>query len=149
MTHMDQLKYKEFISNTDAAIENTKIVNFEMIHAQCRGTPCTHSHQFYQTVRETIIAQLPQKDRKKNCCGLFEIRKKGRFRWKKNISFFSFFSWAKLNYLFVSNRFEERRCIILIQNKFFIILLIQLAMRKQNNKRLWPYLLYNGRNYWT
>ena len=73
MTYIDQLKYKELISDPDATVKNTKIITFEMIHAQCRGTPRTHSDQFYQTMREMNVAKMLQKDRKKNCRGLFEI----------------------------------------------------------------------------
>ena len=73
MTYIDQLKYKELISDPDATVKNTKIITFEMIHAQCRGTPRTHSDQFYQTMREMNVAKMSQKDRKKNCRGLFEI----------------------------------------------------------------------------
>ena len=65
MTYIDQLKYKELISDSDATVKNTKIITFEMIHAQCRGTPRTHSDQFYQTIREMNVAKMSQKDRKK------------------------------------------------------------------------------------
>ena len=47
MTYIDQLKWKEFISDSDASIKNTKVINFEMIHAQCKGMPRTLSDQFY------------------------------------------------------------------------------------------------------
>ena len=63
MTYVDQLKYNEFISEPDATIKNTKIINFEMIHAQCRGMSRTHSDEFYQTVKEKNIAKMPQKDK--------------------------------------------------------------------------------------
>ena len=33
MTYIDRAKYKDFISDPDTAIKNTKIINFEMIHA--------------------------------------------------------------------------------------------------------------------
>ena len=65
MTYIDQLKYKEFISDPDAAIKNAKIINFKMIHVQCRGMPRAHSDEFYQTVREKSVAKIPQKDKKK------------------------------------------------------------------------------------
>ena len=65
LIYIDQIKYIEFISDPDAAIKNSKIINLEMIHAQCRGTPGTHSDQFYQTVREKNVSKMPQKDRKK------------------------------------------------------------------------------------
>ena len=65
ITYIDQLKYKEFISDPDAAIKNIKIINFNMILAQCRGMFHTHSNQFCQTIREKKVDKMPQKDRKK------------------------------------------------------------------------------------
>ena len=65
MTYIDQLKWKEFISDLDTSMKNNKVINFEKIYAQCTGTPCTHSDQFYQTVRGKNVAKMPQKDRKK------------------------------------------------------------------------------------
>ena len=35
LTYIDQLKYKKYISDPDAAVQNTKAINFDMIHAQC------------------------------------------------------------------------------------------------------------------
>ena len=35
LTYIDQLKYKEFLSDPDATVKNTKVINFDMIHAQC------------------------------------------------------------------------------------------------------------------
>ena len=65
LTYIDQMKYKEFISDPDAAVKNTKVINFDMIHTQCGGTPRTHSDNFYQTVREKDVKKMPQKDKKK------------------------------------------------------------------------------------
>ena len=39
LTYIDQLKYKEFISDSDVAVKNTKVINFDMIHTQCWSTP--------------------------------------------------------------------------------------------------------------
>ena len=39
LTYIDQLKYRDFISDPNAHIKNTQIINFEMIHAQCCGQP--------------------------------------------------------------------------------------------------------------
>ena len=61
LTDNDQMKYKEFISDPDTAVKNTKVINFDMMHAQCRGTPRTHSDNFYQTVREKDVKKMPQK----------------------------------------------------------------------------------------
>ena len=79
MIYIDQLNYKEFLSNPDAAIKNTKLINFEMMHAQFRGTPHMHSHQFYQTVREKNVAKMPQKDRKKTVAACLRSERKEVF----------------------------------------------------------------------
>ena len=65
MTNIDQLN---IIFDPDAAIKNTKIIDLEMIHAQCRGTPCMHSDEFFQTGRENYVRKMLQKDRKKAIC---------------------------------------------------------------------------------
>ena len=65
LTYIDQMKYKEFISDPDAAVKNTKVINFDMIYTQCGGTPRTHSDNFYQTVREKDVKKCRKKIRKK------------------------------------------------------------------------------------
>ena len=35
LTYIDQLKYKEFISDPDVTVKNIKVINFDMIYAQC------------------------------------------------------------------------------------------------------------------
>ena len=83
MTYIEQARYKDFISDPDTAIKNTKIINFEMIHAQCRGTPRTHSDEFYQTVREKNVSKMPQKDRKKTVAACLRSERKDIFIEKK------------------------------------------------------------------
>ena len=48
MTYIDQMKYKDFISDPDSHIENTQIINFEMIDAQWHGQPHTYSDKYYR-----------------------------------------------------------------------------------------------------
>ena len=79
MTYFDQLKWKEFIFDPDAPIKNNKVTNFKKIHAQFRGTPYTHSDQFYQTVREKNVAKMPQKDRKKTVATCWRSERKDIF----------------------------------------------------------------------
>lgn len=55
ITYIDQMKYKDFISDPDAHVKNTQIINFQMIHAQCRGTSRTHSDKFCQTITEKDV----------------------------------------------------------------------------------------------
>ena len=83
LTYIDQLKYKEFISDPDAAVKNTKVINFDMIHAQCWGTPRTHSDNFYQTVREKDVKKMLQKDKKKAVAACIRSDRKDIFVEKK------------------------------------------------------------------
>ena len=83
MTYIDQLKWKEFISDLDASIKNKKVINFEKIRAQCRRTPCTRSDQFYQTVREKNVAKMPQNNRKKTVAACWRSERKDVFIDKK------------------------------------------------------------------
>ena len=54
-----------------------------MIHAQCRGTPRTHSDKFYQAVREKNVSNMPQKDRKKTVAACLRSERKDVFVEKK------------------------------------------------------------------
>lgn len=64
LTYIDQMKYKDFISDPDAHIRNKQVINFDMTHAQCRGTPRTHSDKYYQTLTERDMKKMPEKDKK-------------------------------------------------------------------------------------
>ena len=61
ITYIDQLNYKEFISDPGTAVKNINVMNFDMIHPQCRGAPRTHSDNFYQTVREKDVKKNARK----------------------------------------------------------------------------------------
>ena len=54
MTYIDQMKYKDFISDLDLHIENTQIINFEMIDAQCRGQRHTHFDKYYRLYHKNM-----------------------------------------------------------------------------------------------
>ena len=90
MTCIDQVKCKEFISDPDVTIRNIKIKNFEMIHAQCKGTPRTYSNEFFQTVRQKNVAKMPQKDRKKTVSACLSSERKDVFV-EKTLAFSHFF----------------------------------------------------------
>ena len=66
LSYKDQLKYKDFISDPNAHIKNTQVINFEMIHAQCRGEPRTHYNKYFQTVTQEDVKKMHEKDKKKS-----------------------------------------------------------------------------------
>ena len=61
MTYIDQMKYKDFISDLDLHIKNTQIINFEMIDAQCRGQPHTHSDKYYRLYLKNMLEKCLKK----------------------------------------------------------------------------------------
>ena len=37
MTYFDDLKYNEFAKDADSYFENVKLINFDIVHHECRG----------------------------------------------------------------------------------------------------------------
>ena len=50
LTYINKLKCEPFISNLDKYLEKVKVVNFEIIHAECCGSSRNYSDKYYQTV---------------------------------------------------------------------------------------------------
>ena len=65
LTYIDQLKYKEFISNPDRHMKKAEVINFDIIYARCGCAPQQYSDRYYQTVHTSDVKKIPQKDRKK------------------------------------------------------------------------------------
>ena len=50
LSYLDDLKYETFQENPDNYMKNVKIINFDLIHHQCKGDKLQHSEEHYQTV---------------------------------------------------------------------------------------------------
>ena len=50
MPYIEDLKYNEFIENTDEHFQKVKIINFDIIHHECKGDELEYSKKFYQTI---------------------------------------------------------------------------------------------------
>ena len=37
LTYLDDIKYERFMNNPDKSLKSIKIINFDIIHHQCRG----------------------------------------------------------------------------------------------------------------
>ena len=48
MTYFDDLSYEEFTSDTDGYFQNARVINFDMIHHECCGTPLQNPEQLLQ-----------------------------------------------------------------------------------------------------
>ena len=65
LTYVDQIKYSEFSSDPDKYLKQAEVVNFDMIHARCRGDKQYLTDKYYQTVVSDDVKNMPQKDKKK------------------------------------------------------------------------------------
>ena len=50
LMYLDDLKYEKFMEDPDQSFKKTKIVNFDIIHHQCRGDKMEHNESYYQTI---------------------------------------------------------------------------------------------------
>ena len=64
-SYFDQLKYEEMMRNPDKYFSNVKVVNFDIIHHQCRGDPLGKSfneHFAMKTIKD--FTKYPKVDKK-------------------------------------------------------------------------------------
>lgn len=79
LTYIDELKYKEFIRDTDAHFKNEKVVNFNIIHYECRDDPLCNSVKNYRTLRSKDFKGYSQKEKKWQYFQLFEQKERFTF----------------------------------------------------------------------
>ena len=65
LSYLDDLKFENFMENPDQFFRNTKIVNFDIIHHECRGDKLEKSYAHYQTVFEDDFKNYIKRDKKK------------------------------------------------------------------------------------
>ena len=61
LTWYDQNKYVKFSQNPDEYIKKKKVINFDMINAQCRGDKGQYSDKHYQTVVSNHVTKMALK----------------------------------------------------------------------------------------
>ena len=83
MTYVDQIKYEEYSCDPDKYISRLNVVNFDLIHAQCRGEAPSVSEKFYKTVKEANLAGMPTKKRNKSVSACLRSNRKDIFVEKK------------------------------------------------------------------
>ena len=50
LNYLDDVKYEQFMENPDKSFKKTKIVNFDIIHHECRGDALDKPVEYYQIV---------------------------------------------------------------------------------------------------
>ena len=83
LIYIDHLKYERFISDLDKYLEKAEVMNFEMIHNRCRGNPRIFPNKNYQTVVNSDVKKLSQKEIEKTAGACLHTERKDIF-----ISFF-------------------------------------------------------------
>ena len=63
LSYLDDVKFDKFMENPDQSFQNTKIVNFNIIHHECRGDKLTNSYEHYQTVFKHDFENYIKKDK--------------------------------------------------------------------------------------
>ena len=64
-SYFDQLKYEEMMRNPDKYFRNVKVVNFDIIHHQCRGDLLGKSFNEYFAMKTTKdFTKYPKVDKK-------------------------------------------------------------------------------------
>ena len=62
---MDALKREELLKDTDSHFKTAQVVNFDIIHHECRGDPLQGSYKEYQTVNKKDIDKYSSNSKKK------------------------------------------------------------------------------------
>ena len=52
MSYIDALKCDEFLNDTDVHFKNAQVVNFDIIHHECRGDPLKGNSEDYKTIEK-------------------------------------------------------------------------------------------------
>ena len=50
MTYIDDLKYDRFVNYVNSHFSSAKVINFNIIHHQCRGDKLENLQQYYETI---------------------------------------------------------------------------------------------------
>lgn len=63
LPYIYQLKYQEYQKKQGKCLPNHNVVNFQMIHAPCRGLHLTKSAREYKTVKEEDFKSYPENEK--------------------------------------------------------------------------------------
>ena len=64
-SYIDALKCEEFFKDTDSHFKTAQVVNFDIIHHECRGDPLQGSYKEYQTVNKKDMDEYSSNSKEK------------------------------------------------------------------------------------
>ena len=65
ISHYDYLKYKDMSDNPDNYFSKKKVINFDLIHHQCRGDPLLKPEKDHKTISSDEFKKYPQQEKNK------------------------------------------------------------------------------------
>ena len=71
MTHYDYRKYREMSDNPDNYFSKKKVVNFDLIHQQCRDDPLLKPEKDHKTISSDDSKKYPQQEKNKALSAVF------------------------------------------------------------------------------
>ena len=66
MTYYDHLKYQETIEDPNNYFKDKIVVNFDIVHHECRGDLLKKTYKEHKTIEKKILSIIPKKGQK-NC----------------------------------------------------------------------------------
>lgn len=70
MRYFDYCDYSDTSKNPTKYFDQKKVVNFNIIHHECRGDPLEGSYNNYQTVKESDLKNYPKNEKEEAIGGL-------------------------------------------------------------------------------
>ena len=63
---LDKQKYEKIIENPQYHFRNSFVINFDIIHHECRGDKLQNSKKYYETIsKEAVNREIPKNEQKK------------------------------------------------------------------------------------
>ena len=76
LTRIDEIHYKNFIENRTDYINNTNLINFNIIHHRCRGDKLEKTIKDYNTVDNSHLKYQPSEDKFQSVAACFRSTNK-------------------------------------------------------------------------
>ena len=79
MRYYNWLDYKKMTDNPDHYMKNSKVVNFDIIHHECRSDPLKKSYDEHISIQKRDFLEHPKEDKKILSLQVVETKKNGRW----------------------------------------------------------------------
>ena len=79
MTYIDQLQYKRFEEDRDNYLKNVKVINFDIINHELKGTPLQKSILDYKTIYTNDLKQMPANGKDAALAACFRSERKDSY----------------------------------------------------------------------